>query len=299
MELRHLRYFVVIAEEENFNRAAQRLFMSQSPLSRQMRDLQTELGLALFEPVGRGVKLTVAGRYFADRAKAILASVEAAAEGARQLAEGQVGTVRIGFETGTAYFGILASIVGAARRREPRITLELTPMSSAEQWEALHAGQIALGYGFYTPVDASLESTVVVHDRLGVVLAHDHPLASRNELTAANLHDQPVLLQPRHLYPRLHDDLIAAIRSRGVVLKVKSEITDLEALLALVASGDGLTFLPHRHVAILRLGSAVWKPLADVNVQVSDVVMWRAEDATSPLLRPLIDIVREVSEHPE
>jgi DNA-binding transcriptional LysR family regulator len=110
MELRHLRYFIAIAEEENFRRAAERLHVSQSPLSRQMQQLEEEIGAELFEPSGRGVKLTAAGRLLRDRAKTILSSVDAAAKEVRETAEGQIGTVTIGFESGSGYMGPLSAI---------------------------------------------------------------------------------------------------------------------------------------------------------------------------------------------
>ncbi|MEO3862503.1 LysR substrate-binding domain-containing protein [Acrocarpospora sp. B8E8] len=295
MELRHLRYFIAIAEEENFHRAAQRLFMSQSPLSRQMRDLQNEMGVELLEPDGRGVRLTAAGRYFADRARSIVASAEAAVDGARQVAAGQIGTVTIGFETGTAYWGQLAGIVGTARRREPRITIQLTPMTGAEQWEALRAGEIALGYGFHPADDPTLTSAIIARDRLGAVLAHDHPLAARDALRVEDFHGQVVLLQPWILYPRLHDDLFAMVRARGVHPDIRTHITDLEAIITLVAAGDGLTFLPENHTANLALGSAVWRPVAGLHHETLEVVLWRTADADSPLLRPLLNVVRDMT----
>ena len=292
MELRHLRYFVTVAEHENFHRAAETLHVSQPPLSRQMRDLQAEMGVELFEPAGRGVRLTAAGRRFAERARDVLADVDAAAEEARLTARGRIGTVAIGFETGTAYFGRLSSIVSAFRRREPRVTVDLTPMSSAEQWDALRSGRIALGYGYYAPDDPSLEHIVVSRDRLGLVVPHDHRLAARAQVGVVDLRDEPVLLQPRILYPRLHDDIVAAVRAHGITLNVTAEIVDLEALLTLVASGDAVTFLPEKQHRILLLGSAVWRPIVDLGVQVSDVLMWRRADADAPLVRPLIDLAR-------
>jgi LysR family transcriptional regulator, benzoate and cis,cis-muconate-responsive activator of ben and cat genes len=293
MELRHLRYFVALAEEENFHRAAERLHLSQSPLSRQMRDLQAELGIALLEPDGRGVRLTPAGRFFADEARRILRSVDTAVQETVLVAQGKVGTVSIGFETGSAYFGTLGKIAAAFRRRQPRIELRLTPMSSAEQWAALHDGRIAFGYGNYPPSDGSLQHVEVAWDRLGVVLPPEHRHARRARLSTADLRGEPVLLQPRVLYPRLYDDIIAAMRRHDIILDVAAEVTDLEALLTLVASGDAITFLPEKQVPILALGSAIWRPVIDLDVRLSEVAMWRPQDADTPLLRPLIDLVFE------
>ncbi|WP_082944509.1 LysR family transcriptional regulator [Mycolicibacterium elephantis] len=292
IELRHLRYFVVVAEEENFHRAADRLHISQSPLSRQMRDLQTELGVELLEPFGRGVRLTPAGRAFATKANVILDSVDAAVEEVRLIGSGKVGTIPVGFETGTAYFGTLGSIMVALRRLHPRITVRLTPMSSAEQWEALRRGEISFGYGNYPPPDLSLNHIVVSRNPLGVVLHRNHPLASRPHFKTENLRGEPILMQPRSLYPRLHDDIIAAVRRRGVDLNVVAEVTDLEALLTLVATGDAASFMPENQVRVLLLGEAVWRPVVDLDIELTEVAMWRPEDDDATLLRPLLDIVR-------
>src|SRR5262245_29912281 len=170
MELRHLRYFIAIAEEENFRRAADRLHVSQSPLSRQMQQLEEEIGAELFEPAGRGVKLTAAGRLFLERAKAILTSVEVAAREARETAEGRIGTLTSRVEGGACLFGTLSTIISRFREKSPRVHVELVPMSSAHQWEALDRRQISLGYGNHVPDDSPLESAVLTRHRLGVIV---------------------------------------------------------------------------------------------------------------------------------
>jgi DNA-binding transcriptional LysR family regulator len=306
MELRHLRYFVAVAEEENFHRAAETLHVSQSPLSRQMQQLKEEIGVDLFEPSGRGAKLTLAGRMFLVRAKTILSTVDAAVGEAREAKDGRIGTIAIGFGPGAAYFGALSTIVAKLRKRQALVSVKLLPMTSNEQWEALRLGEIALAYGNYVPDDSSLRSVVLARTRIGVLLPSDHRLATKANLKVTDLANESILMQPRRLHPRLHDDIIAAVRAHGVVLNIAPEIGDHEAVWTLVASGLGVTFAGERGarfldvggaiggVAPLQLGSAVWRPLSDLGVELRDVAMWRADAARSPLLRPLIDIVGEV-----
>src|SRR3954464_4079205 len=179
VELRHLRYFVVVAEEENFHRAAEKVHVSQSPLSRQMQQLREEIGVDLFEPSGRGVKLTLAGRMFLDRAKEILAAVDAAVAEAREATDGRIGTIAIGFEPGAGYVGCLSTIVAELRKRQPRVSVKLLPMISTEQWEALRLGEIALAYGNEDPDDSSLRSMVLSRARIGIRLPKEHPLAKK------------------------------------------------------------------------------------------------------------------------
>jgi DNA-binding transcriptional LysR family regulator len=306
MELRHLRYFVAVAEEENFHRAAEKLHVSQSPLSRQMQQLKEEIGVDLFEPSGRGVKLTLAGRMFLERAKAILSTVDAAVGEAREATSGRIGTIAIGFGPGAAYAGALSRIVAEFRMRQPRVSVKLLPMTSSEQWEALRLGEIAFAYGTYVPDDSSLRSIVLARTRIGLMLPRDHRLARKSKLEVSDLANESILMGPRRLHPRLHDDIIAAVRARGVVLNLAPEIADREALWTLVASGLGLTFAGERSAAFfdvgeasggpaaVELGSAVWRPLSDLGVELRDVATWRTDAARSPLLRPLIDIAGEV-----
>lgn len=304
MELRHLRYFVAVAEEENFHRAAGRLNVSQSPLSRQMQQLKAEVGVELLEPSGRGVKLTLAGRLFLERAKTILSSVELAIGEAREASEGKLGTIAIGFEPGSGYLGLLSTIVAKLRERQPRVTVKLLPMIGPEQWEGLRRGEIGLAYGNEVPDDASLRSAVLSRTRLGIRLPKDHPLAEKATLRVEDLANEPILMGPRKMRPRLYDDIIAAVRARGVVLDLAPDAGDGEAVWTLVSSGLGITFAAENGARFLdaagaagspaALQGAVWKPLSNLGIQLRDVAIWRADAKRSPLLRPLIDVVNEV-----
>lgn len=295
MELRHLRYFVVIADEQNFRRAADRLHVSQSPLSRQMKDLEQELGVELFEPAGRGVRLTAAGRVFAERARGILADVDTAADEARGVAEGRLGTVTIGFEPGATFTGALAALMTAFRRRAPRVGLDLVAMTGPEKWAALRDGGITLAYGTSRPTDTALTSMEMTSDRLGLVVTLDHPLAVRTPVRLADLTGERLVLEPRDAAPNLHADILAAARAQGVALGVTTEVPDLEALLALVAIGDAVTFLPRRTADLITpVTAVVWRPVEGLDVTLSDVVTWRTRDAEVPVVRTLIDSAREV-----
>lgn len=294
MELRHLRYFIAIAEEENFRRAADKLHVSQSPLSRQMQQLEEEISAELFEASGRGVKLTPAGRLFLEKAKAIIASVDAAAKAARETADGRIGTITIGFEGGSSLFDTLSTLVSRFRKRAPRVNVELLPMSSAEQWEALNSRQIQIGYGNRVPDESSFQSIVLGRHRMGIIVPNDHRLANQPKIRVKELMNEPILMDPRSANPRLHDDIIAAVRAHGVNLNVTSEVPNGEALMLLVASGFGLAFWTEYAARVLPLGGTQWKPISDLNVEVHEIVMWRPGDAEAPLLRPFLDIVREL-----
>lgn len=294
MELRHLRYFVTIAEEENFRRASERLHVSQSPLSRQMQDLEEEMGVELFAPAGRGVKLTAAGRAFAERAREILASVAAAVDEAKGITEGRRGTVSIGFETGTTFMGAFLALVAAFRKRTPGVGLQLSPMSSLEQWTALRDGKIVFGYGAYAPTDGGLGHLEMSRDRLGLLLSTEHRLAKLKKLRLADLEDERILLQPRQLYPRLHADIVTAARTHGVTLHLTAEVLDLEALLALVVIGDAVTFVSEKFWEPAAQTSLLWRPVGGLDLNLSEFVTWRSEDEDLPVVRALIESARQV-----
>lgn len=294
MELRHLRYFVIIAEEESFRRAAERLHVSQSPLSRQMQDLEEEMGVELFEPEGRGVKLTSAGRCFAEHARSILASVDAAVDEAKGVAEGRLGTVVIGFETGTTFMGALLSLVAAFRRRTPRVGLQLVPLSSVEQWAALRQGTIAFGYGAYAPTDDALGHLEMSRDRLGLLLSPSHRLARLKTIRLRDIESERILLQPRQLYPRLHADILAAAHKRGATLRVTAEVMDLEALMALVAIGDAITFVGENISDIASHASMTWRMVEGLHIDLGEFVTWRSKDASTAVVKALIECAKEV-----
>ena len=296
MELRHLRYFIAVAEAEHYGRAAEQLHVSQSPLSRQIAQLEEEIGAQLFVPSGRGVKLSPAGRSFLDGARATLARADLAVEDARATAHGRIGTVVIGFEGGLAYTGLLPQIVGTFRARHPRVDVRLVSLPSDDQVSALRDGSISLGYGYHSPDSNPLvRSRVLFRDRIGVVLSKHHRLATRRTLRIADLKNERFIWSPRKEIPRLYDDVVAAFRAHGHTLTFAHEEVDGEALLTLVASGDGISFFAESTAPLVRVG-AVLKRVRDLDVVVLGRSLWRAVDEDDLLVRSLLEITNAV--HP-
>jgi LysR family transcriptional regulator, benzoate and cis,cis-muconate-responsive activator of ben and cat genes len=280
MELRHLRYFVAVAENEHFGRAAELLHVSQSPLSRQIAQLEEEIGFALFTRVGRGVKLSPAGRSFLEGALATLARADQAVADARATAQGRIGTVVIGFEGGIAYTGALPKIIEKFRLRHPRAEVRLVPLQSEEQSAALHAGTISVGYGY-----ASVE------DRMCVAFPKAHRLISRRVVRIDDLLGERFVWGPRNVSPRLYDAVVAAFRARGHVLRFAHEIADGEALLTLVASGEGLSFFPESAARLIRVGAAL-KRVQGLDVVFHGRLLWRVADEESALVRSWLTFAR-------
>src|SRR5215207_4822370 len=189
MELRHLRYFVAVAEELHFGRAAERLRIAQPPLSRQIRDLEREIGAPLFERVPRGVELTPAGSAFLPEARLTLAQAERAQRTAQRAARGETGRLRVGFVEAATYSGILPDVLGFFRMHLPDIGISLLEMDPVEQAEAFRDGRIDLGMLHSPPADADrwLRVEPVYSDALVAALPNGHALAGRSRLTLGTL----------------------------------------------------------------------------------------------------------------
>src|SRR6202035_1462543 len=178
MELRHLRYFVAIGEEENYRRAAQRLNVAQTALSTQIQDLEAELGFKLFDRLPRGVKLSAAGRLFLEDARRILHEVGEAATRAARVARGQSGTLRVGFTENASWRGIVPDSFRRFRERQPDAELQLTPATSLAQIEALRSGRLDAGFVFNMPkTDAELDHIPVAMPHVELAVPKGHALA--------------------------------------------------------------------------------------------------------------------------
>jgi LysR family transcriptional regulator, benzoate and cis,cis-muconate-responsive activator of ben and cat genes len=297
LELRHLRYFVAVAEVEHFGRAAVQLHVSQSPLSRQIAQLEEEIGVELFIPSGRGIKLSAAGRVFLEGARATLGHAARAVDDARAAAQGRIGKVVVGFEGGLSYGGLLPKVLKAFRTRHPHAEVRLLPIQSERQVAALRDGTISLGYGYHLPdkEDVFVHHQVLFRDRFGVVLPKKHRLASRRTLRLADLKNERFIWGPREEGPLIYDAIIAAFREEGQTMEIAEVVADGEALLTLVASGEGLTFFPESTAAIVRVG-AVLKRIRDLDVVMIGRSVWRATDEGDPLVRSLLEITNSVHE---
>jgi LysR family transcriptional regulator, benzoate and cis,cis-muconate-responsive activator of ben and cat genes len=294
MELRHLRYFVAVAEAEHFGRAAEQLNVSQSPLSRQIAQLEEEIGAELFVPSGRGVKLSPAGRSFLEGARATLARATLAVEDARATAQGRIGTVVVGFDGALSDALMLPRIVQTFRVRHPRVEVRLLPLPSEEQVAALRDGKISVGYGYHSPEESPLvRFRVLFRERVGVVMSKSHRLAARRTLRVADLRHERFVWPPRKEGPRLHDDIIAAFRAHHHTLEIAHEEANGEVLLMLVASGEGLSLFPESAAPTI-LSGALFKRVRDLNVVILGRSVWRAMDDKDPLVRSLLEITNSV-----
>jgi DNA-binding transcriptional LysR family regulator len=287
-ELRQLRYFVAVAEERNFTRAAARLHIAQQSLSQQIRTLETQLGATLFERSTHGVELTEVGAVLLREARPLLGQAERVVEDVRRAARGEPGELRVGFLSSVANH-VMPPVVRAFRNRRPEVTLVTEDVTIASLVAGLREGRLDAGLS-RPPLVEDLETEVVLREPVAAVLPEGHPLADRDELTLADLADEPWVLTSRASWPPWHRKYDEDFARAGYRPRVVERGTSPQNLLALVAAGVGVTRLPLSSRS-LRDSGVTFVPLAGDVVEV--VLVWRA-DARNPALPALREVVREV-----
>jgi DNA-binding transcriptional LysR family regulator len=251
MELRHLRYFVAVAEECNFTRAAARLGMQQPPLSQQLQALERELGVRLFNRLPRGVELTAAGAAFLDDSRAALAHVEASSKRARRLASGAAGTLSIGIATSAATQETVPRVIAGFRRRHPLVDLAFVEGNAAALTEAVLARRADVAL-VRAPVDRSpaLRYEKLLQEPLLAAIAKSHPLAARAGkgprpgITLKALGKEPFILVRRPGAPGIYADLLAACGAAGFEPRIAAEVGSMLTNILLVAAGVGVSVVP-------------------------------------------------------
>ena len=286
MDLRHLRYFVAVAEERHFGRAATRLHMAQPPLSQQIRQLETELEVVLLRRTPRRVDLTAAGAAYLVRAREILASVAAAAEEARRVAEGLVGRVVIGC-VGSATYSLLPALARTLREELPGIDFAFRgEMLVPDQVAALIDGRIDLAL-LRPPVDeAALRVTTLRREGLIVARPEGHRLAARKRLRVADLRDEDLVVHAGQGRSVMHGLVTALCREAGFEPRVRHEVAETSTLVTFVAAGLGVALVPEP-VAALGVAGATYRPLVGPSARIDLAAAVRADEDAPHVARAL------------
>lgn len=254
MELRHLRYFIAVAEAGTFTRAAERLGIQQPPLSQQIKSLEKDVGFSLFTRIPKGVELTVGGKVFFNEARAILASVERASQRAGSAAHGKTGKLSLGFTTSTITHPLAPRLIGGFRRAYPDIELEFQEGSAARLIESVAGGALDVGI-LRTPVSRpeGVSFQILLKEKMLLALPAAHPLArtarkrKSGELATLSLRalkDEPFILTRRHGAAGMYADLVAACHRAGFIPQVAAEVENMLSNVALVAAGVGVSAVP-------------------------------------------------------
>ncbi|MFK7601920.1 LysR family transcriptional regulator [Deinococcus sp. SM5_A1] len=291
MELRHLRHFVALAEEEHFGRAAERVFVVQQALSNSVRNLEEEVGVPLVLRTTRRVQLTPAGQEFLVGARETLALAAQTVERARRAARGEVGRLTVGFVSGLA-FGGLPEIVRRFRELYPNVSVDLRELTAHEQEAGLRGGQIDVGLMLLPVRAATLDSRALWRQPLVAALPAGHPLARKRKLKISDLAPEPFVFFPRQLRATYFDQVMRWCAGADFTPNVVQEAIEIPTLLSLVAAGVGV-FLPIEFFSRLQLPGVVYRPVEDAPL-VDIVAVWRRDEGKNPVVRAFLSVAEEM-----
>lgn len=287
MELRHLRYFVAVAEGCNFRRASQQLNVTQPALSVQVKQLEDEIGTALFSRVGGGVTLTAAGEVFLAYAQQILREAKGAVERARQAGSGEIGHLDIGYST-TAGFLIFPAVIPAFRREHPGVKLNFRNLHPSDQLDALAVGEIDVGFAYLPFETEGLDVERVAKQDLVAVIPLDHRLARERSISIKDLNGEPLVLPNRALMPQLRQHITSLFDLTGTVTGMTYEFEHAIDLLNFVGIGLGCSLLPS-YILRIKQDSVVYKTIDPPNLSL-DLVAVKRKDS-----RPAADRLFEIA----
>jgi DNA-binding transcriptional LysR family regulator len=296
LELRHLRYFVAVGEEQHYGRAARRLRVAQPALSRQIQELEQEIGFRLFDRLPRGVKISEAGKLFLNDARRILQEVNDATARAKRIACGLAGTLRVGFVESISWQGIVPDSIRDFRERRPDAELQLKALSSLEQIAAIQSGSLDAGYA----VPLANPDHGLAHFQVGVIktvlaVPKGHALTKQRKIRLRDLVDLPFVRFPKWAIPNVYDRLMdACVRGGLRAPRIVQETASETIILSLVQCRVGVAFI--NSAARWRCPpGVVLLPVTDLNVEIPFALMWR-KDNHSPLLAKFTVDVRSMVE---
>lgn len=302
MELRHLRYFIAVAEEKHMTRAAQRLGIQQPPLSMQIRALERELDVQLFRRKPRGMDLTDAGVAFLDRARAILDQVDHAFATTRRTARGEQGRVVVGFTSSAPFHPFVPRVIRAFREMSPLVSLVLEESGSSELVQGLNNEEIDAAF-IRSPVADVLGLTVrpLLEEKMLVALPAGHSLAGSGSnrtppLPLAALANETFILYKRPGGPGLYDTIITACRGAGFSPRVGQEAPRIISTLNLVAAGLGVSLVPES-LRRLQMDGVVYRRLSDNSQLTAPLILACRGGENAAAVQRFIDLVRSTAEH--
>lgn len=292
MDLRRLHYFVVVAEEQNFSRAAERLHIAQPPLSDQIKRLEEALGVKLLNRSSRGARPTEAGEALLGEARRLLAQADQTAKMVRRVGNGELGRLTLGF-IAPASNSVLPPMLSEFRKRYPEVQLYLQEMNPDQLIAGLHAGRIDVSL-FYLPVeDRALEYEPISREPLVVALPAGHELAQEEDVDLRDLAEEPFVLPARYRIPGLYGRVVAACREAGFEPEaVQKEVWLTQTIVGLVAGGIGVALVPASLRNVSRIGVS-YKAIRSISCVVEMGIVWR-RDSRSTVVRSFLEVAKEV-----
>ena len=273
IELRHLRYFIAVAEELHFGHAAARLNISQPPLSQQIQILEQQIGARLFARTNRSVSLTEAGRQFLADSRQILSQVDDAAARAARLHHGETGELRIGFTSSAPFIKAVSDTLSTFRRRYPDVHIQTRETNTREQIVPLNEGALNLGLMRNTQLPDTLVWERVLREPLLAMVPRDHPLASQPRVSLRELAREPFVFFDPHVGTGLYDDILGLMRRYDLTPAITQEVGEAMTIIGLVAAGLGVSILPasFRRVQLLEM---CWLPIEEQDAVSELWLVW-------------------------
>ena len=292
MELRHLRYFVAVAEERSFTRAAERLHVAQPPLSRQIQQLEAELGASLIQRGTRPWSLTDAGQLVYEQALQTLEKFDAIPQVLKRFQEAKRSRIGIGFVASTLY-GYLPEVIRSYRAARPDVDMNLLELTTFEQAAALKEGRIDVGFGRLPMQDPALRHQLLRNEPIVAAVPVGHRLAESDKpLRLSDLEGETVIVYPKHPRPSYADRVLSLIHAAGVKPLGFMEIKELQGALGLVAAGVGVCPVP-ASVQRLRRDKVVYRALDEPDA-TSPVIMSSRFDDKSPELKLILKLIKDI-----
>ena len=273
IELRHLRYFIAVAEELHFGHAAARLNISQPPLSQQIQILEQQIGARLFARTNRSVSLTEAGRQFLADSRQILTQVDDAAARAARLHQGETGELRIGFPSSAPFIKAVSDTLSTFRRRYPDVHIQTRETNTREQIVPLNEGALDLGLMRNTQLPETLIWERVLREPLLAMVPRDHPLASQPRVSLRELAREPFVFFDPHVGTGLYDDILGLLRRYDLTPTIAQEVGEAMTIIGLVAAGLGVSILPASFRRV-QLSEMCWLPIEEQDAVSEMWLVW-------------------------
>ncbi|MBM7353170.1 LysR family transcriptional regulator [Lelliottia amnigena] len=295
IELRHLRYFIAVAEELHFGRAAARLNISQPPLSQQIQILEQQVGARLLARTNRSVSLTAAGKQFLADSRQVLSLVNDAAARAERLHLGETGELRLGFTSSAPFISAVSHTLSTFRRHYPDVHIQTREINTREQIVPLNEGSLDLGLMRNTQLPDTLAWEVILREPLMAMIPRDHPLAAQPSVTLAELAQEPFVFFDPHVGTGLYDDILGLMRRYGLSPVITQEVGEAMTIIGLVAAGLGVSILPASFKRV-QLNEMRWVAIAEEDAVSEMWLVWpkhhELSNAAQRFKKQLIDGVR-------
>lgn len=273
IELRHLRYFIAVAEELHFGHAAARLNISQPPLSQQIQILEQQIGARLLARTNRSVSLTPAGRQFLADSRQILSQVEEAAARAARLHQGETGELCIGFTSSAPFIKAVSDTLSSFRQLYPDVHIQTREINTREQIAPLNDGGLELGLMRNTLLPETLAWEVILREPLLAMIHRDHPLAARPGVSLVELAREPFVFFDPHVGTGLYDDILGLLRRYNLTPTITQEVGEAMTIVGLVAAGLGVSILPASFRRV-QLNEIRWVPIVEEDAISEMWLVW-------------------------